>query len=382
VKPARLVTNSYVGPARPAPYADPARAARSADSSAQVLAFHRGMPGYRPTPLVSAPAIAARLGVAQAWVKDESSRLGMPAFKILGASWATYRLLCERAGAYYRAVDGLAGLRALVHGMPLTLVAATDGNHGRAVARMARELGLGAHVLVPRDMVAARIQALRDEGARVTVVPGTYDDAVAASARLADDTRLVVSDTSWPGYERVPAWVIEGYATIAAEVRAQLAHVGAEPPTVVAAQIGVGAFAAAVVRGFPGATVIGVEPARAACLAASIEAGELRQVGGDLGSIMAGLCCGKPSPIAWPALREGLHAVAVIEDDAAEEAMRVLAAAGVVSGESGAAGLAGLFACRTALALAPHDRVLVVCTEGATDPAAYRRIVRDANFSA
>ena len=371
--PARLVTNPYAEPAGPAP---------SVDSPVEVLAFHRGMPGYRMTPLVSAPAIAALLGVAQVWVKDESDRLGMPSFKILGASWATFRVLCEHVRVDHRSVDGLDGLRSLLHGQPLTLVAATDGNHGRAVARMARELGLGAHILVPRDMVGARIAALRGEGARVTVVPGTYDDAVAASARLADDTHLVVSDTSWSGYDRVPAWVIEGYATIAAEVRAQLAQAGVEPPTVVAAQIGVGAFAAAVVRGFPGATVIGVEPARAACVAASIEAGELRQVGGDLDSIMAGLSCGTPSPIAWPQLREGVHAVAMIEDEAAEEAMRVLAAAGVVSGESGAAGLAGLLACRAALALDPDDRVLVVSTEGATDPAAYRRIVGDASFSA
>jgi diaminopropionate ammonia-lyase len=180
----------------------------------------------------------------------------------------------------------------------------------------------------------------------------------------------------------VPAWVIDGYATIAEEVRAQLAQAGAEPPTVVAAQIGVGAFAAALVRGFPGATVVGVEPTRAACVAASIEAGEPRQVEGDLGSIMAGLSCGTPSPIAWPELRAGLAAVAVVDDDWAMEAMRALAATGVVSGESGAAGLAGLLACREELALTPHERVLVVSTEGATDPAAYRRIVGDANFSA
>ncbi|HSF26249.1 MAG TPA: diaminopropionate ammonia-lyase [Actinomycetes bacterium] len=346
-----------------------------------VLAFHRSLPRYRPTPLFAAPAIAARLGVAQVWVKDESDRLGMPSFKILGASWATFRALCARVGIDHGHVDGLAGLRAALAGHPLTLVAATDGNHGRAVARMARELGLGAHILVPRDMVAARIAALQAEGARVTIVPGTYDEAVAASARLADETHVVVSDTSWPGYEQVPGWVIDGYATIVAEVHDQLAEAGAAPPTVVAAQIGVGAFAAAVVRGFPEAAVVGVEPTKAACVMASLAAGALRQVEGDLDSIMAGLNCGTPSPVAWPDLVAGLRHVVTVDDAAAEEAMRVLAAAGVVSGESGAAGLAGLLTFGARLGLGPNDRVLVVSTEGATDPVAYDRIVAHAHSS-
>lgn len=346
----------------------------TSEDAGAVLTFHRGLPGYVPTPLVPAPALAERLGVADVWVKDESTRLGMPAFKILGASWATYRELCRRLD-FDPAATGLDGLRAAVVGSGLTLVAATDGNHGRAVARMAALLGLRAHILVPHDMVRARITGLESEGAHVTVVPGTYDEAVAASALLASATHVVISDTSWAGYVDVPAWVIEGYATIAAEVAEQLAAAGAVAPTVVAAQIGVGAFAAAVVRGFPTARIIGVEPVTANCVQASVEAGVPISIHGELSSIMAGLNCGTPSPVAWPDMRDGLEVVVTVTDADTQDAMRALAAAGIESGESGAAGLAGLLAHGPALGLDADDRVLVISTEGATDPEAYARIV-------
>lgn len=357
----------------------PASTSAAEGEASEAATFHRSLPGYAPTPLVDAPDIAAALGVASVHVKDESERLGMPSFKILGASWATYRAVCAAIGVDHASVDGLEGLRALVRGSDLRLVAATDGNHGRAVAHTAALLGLASHILVPQDMVAARIASIEQEGATVEVVPGTYDEAVAASARLADDTTIVVSDTSWPGYETVPRWVIDGYATIGVEVFAELHAQDLAPPTVVAAQIGVGAFAAAVVRAFRprGARVIGVEPVDAACAQASAVAGEPTAIGGSLSSIMAGLNCGMPSLVAWPELIGGVEAFVAVEDRDAENAMRVLAAAGVVSGESGAAGLAGLLAFAGDLALAPQDRVLVISTEGATDPVAYRRIVGD-----
>jgi diaminopropionate ammonia-lyase len=176
--------------------------------------FHRRLPGYAPTRVVDAPELADELGLAQVFVKDESERLGLPSFKILGASWAVYRLLVGRLGhePEWRSLDELrAGLAPLG---PLTFVAATDGNHGRAVAHMARLLGYGARVLVPAGTAAARIEAIESEGAPVTVVDGTYDDAVRASAALAADDVLVVSDTSWEGYTEVPRTVIAGYATI------------------------------------------------------------------------------------------------------------------------------------------------------------------------
>lgn len=355
--------------------ADPARVRPGSGQGA--LAFHRTLPGYQPSPLVDAPALARRLGVAAVHVKDESARLGMPSFKILGASWAAYRALVDLLGRDPGQVRGISDLTARLDGRQLTLVAATDGNHGRAVARMAGLVRQSARILVPRDMVPERIDAIRGEGATVTVVDGNYDEAVAASAALADDTHVIISDTSWDGYERVPGWVIDGYQTIVEEVLQALADRGLEPPTVVVTQMGVGAFATAMIRGFSvlGARMIGTEPTKAACVLESIRAGEPVRLDGALDSIMAGLNCGTPSPLAWPDLLAGLQYVTAVTDEDAEDAMRALAAVGVVAGESGAAGLAALLAHGPELGLTQSDRILVVSTEGATDSRAYRRIV-------
>ena len=185
-----------------------------------------------------------------------------------------FRALAARAGTPVEEVAGLDGLRKLMGGSGVVLVAATDGNHGRAVARMAALLGLQAHILVPRDMAVARLDALRAEGAQVTVVDGTYDEAVTRSAALADDQHVVVSDTSWDGYVNVPGWAIDGYATIVAETLLVLAESGIAPDAG-GGEIGVGAFAASIVRGFVplGARVVGVEPTKAACLLESVRAG-------------------------------------------------------------------------------------------------------------
>lgn len=350
------------------------------------LAFHRRLPGYAPTPLVAAPHLAAALGVRAAWVKDEARRLDLPAYKILGASWAVYRELDTRFGPFgpWATLDDLAAR--LRPQRPLTLVTATDGNHGRAVARVARWLGLAAHILVPDDMVPARIHAIASEGAQVEVVRGTYDEAVEAAARRAGDRHVVISDTAWDGYTRVPGWVVEGYSTIFREVDQQLAELGAPQPDVMAVQMGVGSLAMAAVQHYraPGRAtrVVGVEPARAACVLASVRAGQLTEVPGPHVSIMAGLNCGNTSPLAWPFLRGGLSAAAAISDAQAEAAMRLLARDGVQSGESGAAGAGGLLSLLPGdagvwahLGLTPASSVLVLSTEGATDPAAYARIV-------
>lgn len=314
----RLVANELAAPLARVP-------------AAPALEFHRSLPGYAPTPLVEAPHAAAALGVERVLVKDESGRLGLPSFKILGASWAAHRAL---AGQH-------------------TLTCATDGNHGRAVARVAHLLGLGAIVFVPADMVAARRGAIAGEGADVRVVDGTYDEAVEAAAALAGPDVLVVQDT---GAGDVPAWVIDGYGTIGAEIDAE--------PDLVAVQIGVGSFAAAMVRRFAGTRIVGVEPASAACALASIEAGAPAEVPGPHDSVMAGLNCGNVAPAAWPAFSRGIEAFAAIDDARAHEAVRLLAADGITAGESGAAGLAGLLAFREQLGLPPS--VLVVNTEGAT----------------
>jgi diaminopropionate ammonia-lyase len=208
--------------------------------------FHASMAGYAPTPLVSARGVADALGVADVLVKDESARLDLPSFKILGASWATRCALVAHAAVPESQAATFADLSRLAERLkPLTLAAATDGNHGRAVARMARLLGFEARIYVPAGTAEARIAALAAEGADVTVVEGGYDDAVRRSAEDSGARCLVISDTSWNGYEEVPRQVIAGYETIFAEIDAAVGGGGLPQPNVVAVPIGVGALAAA-----------------------------------------------------------------------------------------------------------------------------------------
>jgi diaminopropionate ammonia-lyase len=355
------------------------------------LGLHRRLPGYAVTPLHEAPMLAKANGVGRVWVKDESSRLGLPAFKMLGASWASYRAVAERLGQDTEPWSSLEELHDRLRPLrPLTLAAATDGNHGRAVARMAASLGFDADVYVPHGTATARIDAIEGEGARVMVVDGDYDAAVAAAASTAGARCLVIQDVAWPGYEQVPAWVVEGYGTIFWEVDDQFATRGEKGPDVVMIPVGVGGLAAAAVRhwrrrglGRP-PRLIGVEPLAAACVLRSLKAGRIVTVPGPHHSIMAGLNCGTPSLVAWPSLRTGLDAVVAVGDERARQAMRDLAAAGIVAGETGAASLAGLAELtggpeagrlRDALGLTADARVLLLCTEGATDPQAYQQIV-------
>jgi len=346
------------------------------------LDFHRKLPGYAPSPLIEAPKLAEELGLGRLWVKDESSRLDLPSFKILGASWGVYRALDRHIGGFaaWRTLDDLTEQLAAYR--PLALAAATDGNHGRAVARMARLLALDARIFVPAGTALARIEAIESEGATCDVVDGTYDDAVARSAEEADDQCLVISDTSWPGYEEVPRWVIEGYSTIFWEIEEQVAAEGVDAVVI---QLGVGALGAAAVRHWRIASavrpvMIGVEPDRAACVLASLEAGRIVTIPGPHDSIMAGLNCGTPSIVAWPLVSAGFDAVAAIDDDRARDGMRALASAGVVAGETGAAGLGCLLDLHASgvlaeLGITGVSRVLVLSTEGATDPRAYAEIV-------
>ncbi|MFF4842928.1 diaminopropionate ammonia-lyase [Streptomyces collinus] len=348
--------------ARPA-----ARRWRCAPAPAAVRAFHFALPDYFPTPLTELPGLAGELGVGRVFVKDESCRLGLPAFKALGASWAVHRILAERAahGAGSRQV---------------TLVTATDGNHGRAVARTARRLGQHAHVFVPRGVHPEAVAAIVAEQAKVTEVPGAYDQAVrlAAEAAAGPDA-VLVQDTAWPGYERVPAWIVEGYSTLCAEIDEQLADAGAGPgPGLVAVPVGVGSLAQAVVTHYrsrrcaPAPALLSVEPETAACVLESLASGGPVSVPtGE--TTMAGLNCGTPSGIAWPFLHGGLDAATAVPDAAAARAAARLAALGVSSGPCGAAALAGLRAAltgtgseerRTALGLDAASVVVLLSTEG------------------
>ena len=352
----------------------------------EVMAFHRRLPAYAPTLVIDAPRLADSLGVGRVLVKAETQRMGLPSFKILGASWASYRAICEHIGGEpppWANINELAA--SLAHLRPMTLAAATDGNHGRAVAFMARLLGFDAHILVPDGTSEARIAAIEGESATVTVVDGTYDDAIEQSAEMAGDRCLVVSDTSWPGYETIPANVAEGYTTIFAEVDDALAANGMDQPDLVAVPVGVGAFMAAAVThyrcGEHRPVLVSVEPDDANCVQVSTINGEITETPGPHRSIMVGLNCGVPSPLAWPMMASGVEWCVSVDSDAAGRAMADLADAQVVAGETGSASLAGVRALladeqgQAALEDPASATVLVMVTEGATDPPNYERIV-------
>ena len=347
----------------------------------EVSRFHQRLPGYRYTNLLDFPAIAERVGVGQVLVKDESRRLELPSFKMLGASWASFTALADHTGIEregWTTLDELA--ERLQPFGPLTLAAATDGNHGRAVARVANLLGLTAVIYVPLDMAPARIKAIESEGARVVAVDGYYDDAIAMSAEAAAEDTLVVSDTSWDGYEDIPGRVIEGYATIFNEVDTQID----EQPTHVFTPLGVGALGAATVAHFhdavPRPEIVGVEPFEAACVQEALEVGEVITIESQFRTSMVGLNCGTASKIAYPALAAGLDWTVAISDRWSDEAMRIYAENGLVSGESGAACLGGLLAiadsgANETVGLDASSRVLLIVTESATDPENYERVV-------
>jgi diaminopropionate ammonia-lyase len=354
--------------------------------------FHRTLPGYAPTPLVEAPALAAELGVGRLFVKDESARFDLRAFKFLGASWAGFRAVAARTG--YAGPVGLEGLRAHLgaigqapgganSGGALALVTATDGNHGRAVARTARLLGLPARVYVPKtvpDLVIDRISA---EGATVTVVDADYDGAVAAVRADAEGSgaecgdpgdgangggaAVLIQDTAWPGYEQIPAWIVAGYETLFDELDAQLAAAGADVggAVVLSVPVGVGSLAQAAVAHYRSrltgawsrARLLSVEPDTAACVLRSLADGALGSVP-TAATVMNGLNCGTPSSIAWPYLRYGLDAAIAVTDVDALEAVAALSSAGVAAGPSGAAGFAGLRAALTGPGSASRRRDL------------------------
>ena len=326
--------------------------------SDEAAGFHAALAGYAPSPLRELPAVAAELGLGAVALKDESDRLGLPAFKVLGASWAVERALREQPDT-------------------TTLVAASAGNHGRAVAHVAALRGLRCRVFLPERSVPARRRAIEGEGAEVVVVDGSYEDAVAqAAAAGAEPGALEIADVGDSG----PAhWVIDGYATLFAEAAAQGRF------DLILVPVGVGSLGAAAARfgAAAGVSVVAVEPASAACLTASLAAGEPVAVPTP-GTSMAGLDCAEVSSAAWPSLLAGIAGCVTVADPEAHAAMAELAGAGLAIGDSGAAPLAALralagepdcAALRAAVALGPDSRVLLVATEGPTDPDAYERAI-------
>lgn len=349
-------------------YEHPAARAWATSRGGGARDFHRTLPGYRATRLVDVPSLADELGVARVFVKEESERLGLPAFKILGASYAIARALAERL--HLAEPPRLAALRAHAAAEPVTLVAATDGNHGRAVAHTARLLDLDAHVLVPSSISEAAKAAIAAEGAAVVELAAPYDEVVSAAARAADELGehgLLVQDTAWEGYERVPRWIVDGHATMFGEIDEQLAACGVARVSLLAVPVGVGSFAHAAVRfarSSPHApSVLSVEPDAAPALLESLRAGRTVSVAtGE--TIMAGLNCGTPSSTAWPDLAAGVDLALTVTDAEATRAVLDLDALGVDAAPCGAATLAGVRALAALRPLGADDVVVLLSTEG------------------
>ena len=330
----------------------PARQWVTAAAPADTRAFHEALDGYAPTELVRLPSLAAELGVGDVLVKQENDRFGLPAFKFLGASHSVARALQESPGS--------------------TVVAATDGNHGRAVARMAARLGAPARIFVPSSITVTAQQAIAGEGAQLTVLDVPYDDVV-QYARMVAQTEggILVQDSAWPGYERIPGWIVDGYSTLFHEADAQLAALGLSAD-LVTVPTGVGALAVAAVEHYrrgSGTSIVVVEPDGAACVLASLEAGKLVEVPTGM-TIMNGLNCGVVSPGAWPPMRDGVDAAITVSDDQSRQAVLDLRSLGVDSGPCGAASLAAARALcsdaqrRDDVGLTADSVLLLLSTEG------------------
>jgi diaminopropionate ammonia-lyase len=327
--------------------------------------------GYAPTPLRTLPGLAKRLQVAELWCKDEGGRFGLGSFKALGGAYAVHEQAALAQGKW-------------------TVTCATEGNHGRSVAWAAQRAGAPCIIYLHARVSAAREKAIADYGASIRRVAGTYDDAVRQCALDAERQGwTVVSDTSWAGYEEIPLSVMAGYTVLTCEIVEQMA--GKPEPTHVFLQGGVGGLAAAALADlsvpYPleGTRYVLVEPLSAACLMASLNAKRPMRIEGEMKTVMAGLACGEPSPIALQIVSAGVSAAIAIDDGRVVQAMRLMAESDprIVAGPSGAAGLAGLMAlredaaaCRT-LGLGPQSRVLVINTERDTDAAGYRRLIEE-----
>lgn len=372
-----------------------------ADEIAKVRAFHASIPAYEPTPLAALDNLARELGLKALYVKDESYRFGLNAFKVLGGSYAVGRYIADRLGKDIADLpyEQLISPETKAQVGEITFYTATDGNHGRGVAWAANRLGQKSVVCMPVGSSQTRLENIRKEGAEAYITDMNYDDAVRYVNGLAeaDPNGVMVQDTAWAGYELIPSWIMQGYATLAAEADEQLKAQGHLQPTHVFVQAGVGSFAGGVQGYFANAygdncpTTTVVEASIADCLYRSALVDELTAVGGDLSTIMAGLACGEGCTISWDILKNKASCFVSAPDWVAARGMRVLAAplagdAPVKSGESGAVG-AGLVTTlmiedeyaelRETLGLNEDSVVLCFSTEGDTDPERYRDVVWD-----
>lgn len=363
--------------------------------------FHESFPQYSKTPLAKLERMADYLGLGQVYIKDESYRFGLNAFKVLGGSFAIAKYIAKQTGRDVAELpySVLTSQKLKEEFGQATFFTATDGNHGRGVAWAANRLGQKSVVYMPKGSTLTRFNNIKAEGAAVTIEEVNYDECVRMAADAASKTKngVVVQDTAWEGYEEIPAWIMQGYGTMAMEADEQLSEYGCDRPTHVFIQAGVGSLAGAV-QGFfanrypenPPKVVV-VEADVAACLYKGAKAGDgkIRIVDGDMQTIMAGLACGEPNTISWDILKNHVDTFVSAPDWVAAQGMRMLAAplkgdVPVTSGESGAAPFGVLSSImlmdeyrelREHLGLGKDSRVLLFSTEGDTDPERYKAIV-------
>jgi len=367
----------------------------------KVRAFHASFPIYQKTPLIEFRNTAKALGIRTMYVKDESYRFGLNAFKVLGGSYAIGNYIADRLGMdiselpYERMVSP--EIRKKLGN--LTFVTATDGNHGRGVAWTANQLKQHSVVYMPKGSARERLENIRAEGAEASITEYNYDDAVRLANKQAEEKGwIMVQDTAWEGYEDIPTWIMQGYVTMGLEAYEQLP----ERPTHIFVQAGVGSMAGSIVGFFSGIygderpIMTVVEPNKADCLYRTAEAndGKLHFVTGQLDTIMAGLACGEPSSIGWEVLKNYADHFISCPDYVAAKGMRILGNPipddiRVISGESGAAALGCVAEIMTnpdlkhlkdALKLDEHARILFFNTEGDTDQVNYRAIVWEGKY--
>lgn len=375
----------------------------SIDHAKQVKTFHESFPQYQETPLANLSEMAKHLGIKQLFVKDESYRFGLNAFKVLGGSYAIAKYIAGKLGkdiseVPYNVLTSDALREEFGQG---TFFTATDGNHGRGIAWAANKLKQKCVVYMPIGTTETRLNHVLRENAKASIEELNYDDCVRKAAAEADETEngVIIQDTAWEGYEEIPTWIMQGYGTMAYEADQQLGEYGCKRPTHVFVQAGVGSLAGAVQGYFANRypenepKVIVVEALVAACLLKGALAGdgEVRMVGGDMLTLMNGLACGEPSTIAWDILRNHVDTFVACPDWVTAKGMRLLAApikgdVPVTAGESGAVTMGLLHTIMTddnykdlreSLELGEDSSVLLFSTEGDTDPDRYRSVVWD-----
>ncbi len=374
----------------------------SMDKVKGVRDFHKKFSEYKPTPLHRLKGLARYLGIRDIFVKDESKRFGLNAFKVLGGAYAIGKYMADRYGmdidkvSFEQLKDAESGDSA----GNMVFVTATDGNHGRGIAWAANRLGQRSVIFLPKGTAKARVKNIEREGAKAQVLDLNYDGAVKYAKDYAEERDgIFVQDTAWEGYTEIPGWIMQGYATIAHELIEQLKDEGVKMPTHVFLQAGVGSFAASIQACLANwykdkrpVTAI-VEPDKANCifLSALESDGKVHTVTGALDTIMAGLACGEPNTVAWGILKDYSDMFFSCPDYVAARGTRILANPvkddpGVVSGESGSVGI-GLLSlllekpeygqALQQLGLGKDSIVAVISTEGDTDPQGYKRILWD-----